>query len=419
MTTESENIWLLISQISTSVTVIFGIASILVTAKFARWSKRVETTNYFHQRFDDFINKTSHDLIQKDINKYWRQYWQLQEEQFIFYSQNLIINKIYKGWMEYRKKEWENNHAFGVDGFRDAYYKNQKEFLPAFRNYIENTFPQIQNKINEFNPIGICWKINSICNYSCEFCFAKNENTNTNLNDQIQILLILKSNNINFLSFTGGEPLLCNDLPILIQIAKKMGFFIDLCTNGAKYTVHFHEQIKEYVDQISIPLDGINNKTINKIRGIPNGKNIFENFAEIVKDSKLTVRVNTLVCNYNKTELHEIMNIVEHYGFQWKLLRYYYINNKISKFYITENEFQKATINITSNKIGITLKPNSNDYQSSFISLDSNGYLYTTINHSHKLLGNIKDNKINKLLELSQCFNIDGHLNKYNKYLPK
>ena len=48
-----------------------------------------------------------------------------------------------------------------------------------------------------------------------------------------KVLDILKKQGTKYISFTGGEPLFVERIDDLIIYAKKLGFFVKLCTHGA------------------------------------------------------------------------------------------------------------------------------------------------------------------------------------------
>jgi len=86
----------------------------------------------------------------------------------------------------------------------------------------------------KFVPLGVCWEITSSCNYRCPFCYAKKEKIpNLTFEQQKKVLDILKKQGTKYISFTGGEPLFVERIDDLIIYAKKLGFFVKLCTHGA------------------------------------------------------------------------------------------------------------------------------------------------------------------------------------------
>ncbi|MDD5382591.1 MAG: radical SAM protein [Candidatus Margulisbacteria bacterium] len=75
------------------------------------------------------------------------------------------------------------------------------------------------------------------CNDTCEFCqcWQNSEYQDIRESDYQSILFDLKKEGIKELNITGGEPLLRDDLPELLQQAKQMGFKTQLATNGLLY----------------------------------------------------------------------------------------------------------------------------------------------------------------------------------------
>src|SRR3989338_660286 len=93
-------------------------------------------------------------------------------------------------------------------------------------------------------PPKICnYYVTLRCNDTCEFCSiwgrenpAFDKSSADESGDAGKELFKLKTEGIKHINITGGEPLLREDLPEILKIAKELGFKIELTTNGILYS---------------------------------------------------------------------------------------------------------------------------------------------------------------------------------------
>ena len=100
------------------------------------------------------------------------------------------------------------------------------------------------------------------CNSRCDFCdIWKNpvnkKVSNAKFEDVKNNLDGLKKLGVKVVDFTGGEPLLNEDLPKILRYAKSLGFNVKLTTNGILYPKIAYE-IKGQIDWLSFSFDGLN-----------------------------------------------------------------------------------------------------------------------------------------------------------------
>ena len=97
------------------------------------------------------------------------------------------------------------------------------------------------------------------CNLQCPFCFGPNhELPAMQTSKVIDIIGKLAANGTQGIVFSGGEPTLIKDLPIIINEAKSRGLTTVLSTNGILLAAdnRFLEAVVQNLDWISLPLDG-------------------------------------------------------------------------------------------------------------------------------------------------------------------
>jgi MoaA/NifB/PqqE/SkfB family radical SAM enzyme len=124
------------------------------------------------------------------------------------------------------------------------------------------------------------------CNDACEFCglWRRNEfqeMPESGVADVKKNLRYLRDMGILVMNFTGGEPLLYEDLPEVLRLSKRLGFFNILTTNGILYPEKA-ELITNFVDHLVFSLDSPIAADHNRIRGT----NCYQSVIDGVKIAK-------------------------------------------------------------------------------------------------------------------------------------
>lgn len=117
------------------------------------------------------------------------------------------------------------------------------------------------NKSDLYLPYSVDFMLLGACNLKCPFCYGPNHKIPPMETPLVVSLLgSLAKNGVKKVVFTGGEPTLIDDLPVIIDTAKSLGLSTVLSTNGIRlnHDPQFLEQIANSLDWIGLPLDGDN-----------------------------------------------------------------------------------------------------------------------------------------------------------------
>jgi len=120
---------------------------------------------------------------------------------------------------------------------------------------------------------------------------------------------------VMILSFSGGEPLLRNDIEELARYARDKGLIVALSTNGTLITRSRARRLVESFHSISISLDGLSD-VHDRIRG---KKGTYDKAIQGLKhltttNSGCQVGVNLVLNKLNFQELHEVFETVKSTG---------------------------------------------------------------------------------------------------------
>ena len=91
------------------------------------------------------------------------------------------------------------------------------------------------------------------CNMTCDYCFNKHINQGCNYSfSEIMVKDLIEFNSqvIDYILFTGGEPTLQSDLYQYVEMAKDLGYYVEVCSNGV--LPHKIKDIIYYVDKFRI-----------------------------------------------------------------------------------------------------------------------------------------------------------------------
>lgn len=166
-----------------------------------------------------------------------------------------------------------------------------------------------RNKKNE--GYRLLWELTTRCNQNCSFCHVKKANE-LNINEIETIFERLSEIKINDIIFTGGEPLLRKDLFDILKMAKTRHYEIDLCTNGTLIDDNISSELRDYLSEISVSIDGPNADINDNIRGLGFEKTI-TGIRSLVRNNH-SVHLISVVTQKNYKQITDIANLAETLG---------------------------------------------------------------------------------------------------------
>jgi cyclic pyranopterin phosphate synthase len=167
--------------------------------------------------------------------------------------------------------------------------------------------------------------VNNICNFSCIYCkFGGESNKNTKYTlDKDGINFILNMlNDVGFRSirFTGGEPLLRNDIIDILYYAKRLNFGdVELVTNGF-YLKRFAEKIaKSDISLLTVSVDSAEKDVFSKITRTNVFKDVIKGI-DFAHKLGIPLRFNMVVMKQNYKKIDKMMELASKYNAELKLL---------------------------------------------------------------------------------------------------
>jgi MoaA/NifB/PqqE/SkfB family radical SAM enzyme len=119
------------------------------------------------------------------------------------------------------------------------------------------------------HPVLCNYYVTYRCNARCSFCdIWEKPSPYIQLADVEQNLRDLKKLGVQVLDFTGGEPLLHQQIDLFLGLAHQMGFITTLTTNGLLYP-KFAKRLQGKVDMLHFSLDAAEKDQHDQGRGVP------------------------------------------------------------------------------------------------------------------------------------------------------
>ncbi|MCQ1538252.1 radical SAM protein [Methanocalculus taiwanensis] len=126
----------------------------------------------------------------------------------------------------------------------------------------------------EFRPV-IFWNLTNHCNLNCVHCYNRSgpgngRNSELTTDEAKALIDDLAEMGVPLILFTGGEPLMREDIFTLADHARTQGIMTALSTNGTLITPEIAAKIKAAgIGYAGISLDGATADTHNRFRGSP------------------------------------------------------------------------------------------------------------------------------------------------------
>ncbi len=161
-------------------------------------------------------------------------------------------------------------------------------------------------------PIITIWSITDKCNLSCPHCYIHNNTGNKELtyDEACNVIDQLYDAKNLVVGFTGGEPLLREDIFDLIKYITKKPMRTALATNGILISPNIAQRLKKSgLGYIQISIDGLEN-----LHDKSRGKGSFQNAIEGIKNclnAGLYVSMDVVVTKLNANQIYPLVELAK------------------------------------------------------------------------------------------------------------
>lgn len=173
------------------------------------------------------------------------------------------------------------------------------------------------NKIYKVSrePVMAVWNVTNVCNLKCIHCYARSgpfkSRFELTTEEGMRLIDELRELGVKILIFSGGEPLLRDDIFKLARYAKKRGLKIILSTNGTLINHDIGKQIKNAgFDYVGISIDGMENRH-DWFRGVKGSFSKAVDGLKIMKENGVKTGIRFTATKYNFEDLEKILGLLE------------------------------------------------------------------------------------------------------------
>ncbi|MCP4632831.1 MAG: radical SAM protein [candidate division Zixibacteria bacterium] len=161
-------------------------------------------------------------------------------------------------------------------------------------------------------PKFVLWDITSKCNLRCLHCVSsagKKSEGELSTEECKRLLDELSRLGVQTIIFSGGEPLLRDDFFEIAEYASKMGFLLQLVTNGTLINYEVAQKIKILNLYAQVSLDGSSPEINDRFRGKRGSYKKTIKGIQILLEVGVPIMIETAVTKLNINDIPHILNL--------------------------------------------------------------------------------------------------------------
>lgn len=212
----------------------------------------------------------------------------------------------------------------------------------------------------------VSWNTTNKCNLNCSHCYRDaGEKYKEELNTEEAKTLIDQISKAGFkvMIFSGGEPLMREDIFELIEHASKSGLRPVMGSNGTLITKEVAQKLKKSgTAAVGISLDSLDSRKHDKFRGYDGAYNDTVKAMKNCKEAGLKFQIHTTVMDWNRKEIIDISDFAVDIGaFAYHI--FFLVptgrGEKIEKEMLSSNDYEELLSQIMKKQqqVNIEIKP--------------------------------------------------------------
>lgn len=200
--------------------------------------------------------------------------------------------------------------------------------------------------ISKKTPLVISWHLINRCNQRCKYCYRWDDPSQELATNKIfNIIDQLRKLGTQVIIFSGGEPLLREDIGEILKYTHKNGIFTGLTSNG-RLVGEKIEQLKT-LDILKLSFDGPP-EVHDFLRGSGSYESVM-NAIEIAKENKLNIKLNTTLTKYNIGCVDYILKKAQELGLKVKfqpINHVHSVGKDLSALFPSENTYKQTILKL-------------------------------------------------------------------------
>jgi len=179
------------------------------------------------------------------------------------------------------------------------------------------------------------------CNYKCSYCdplgiVQKDPIGTVSVADIDNVLAAAVELGIESVRFTGGEPLLRQELPEMIYLAKQVYGIKDVAitTNASLLKRRLPDLLAAGLDRVNISFDASSPEVFKKITKGGNIKQVWQGIDAVVEAGLEPVKLNAVIMkDVNDSEILGLAKLSQDLPYHIRFIEYMHLNNSDSESY--------------------------------------------------------------------------------------
>lgn len=153
-------------------------------------------------------------------------------------------------------------------------------------------------------PLIVNFEVTSRCNADCKYCKYKGKKEEFSTEEAVSIISDLSDLGTKKMIFTGGEPLIRDDIGLLISEAKQEGMSVNLNSNG--FLVPERVDTVKKTDKLVLSLDGPE-EIHNELRGKESFQKVMKAI-RVAKSNNIPVFITSVISKLNIDKIDWLLN---------------------------------------------------------------------------------------------------------------
>lgn len=249
-------------------------------------------------------------------------------------------------------------------------------------------------------PKIIDYRITSLCNLNCPFCFGTRIKNKMDLKSVFYFFEEMSRYGLEKVVITGGEPTLSPDFKDIVIGLRKIGLKLYLSTNGyfLNNVTLDNQFILDNFDCIALPLEANDEHIHNcmRVSKINHYENIKSALNYIRQNSDIQIKLETVVTQINYDYVEYILDRLEVLPDRWKL--YQLCKSESNNFFYNKCKVDDYSFEILYNRVQEKYKDKElkisalyeRDRNGKHLFLEPNGTLMVIADSKEILIGNCK-----------------------------
>ena len=177
------------------------------------------------------------------------------------------------------------------------------------------------------NTNRVLFEVTSKCNMGCKHCLYYNSeysylNNDMNTEEIENIIYQLSENSVKEIWLSGGEPLLRNDIYVLIHKISELGMVPSVSTNGYLVDEECAKKLKKNgVNYVHLSIDGINANIHDAFRGKKGAFEHVMNAIKFLRDEDIMVGATYVVTKQSINDIEKMVQLAINKGL--KVISFY------------------------------------------------------------------------------------------------